>query len=717
MLAVILWAMTCHHMAMAQTTITPSNNNIHYSGRIDLSDPTTPKLYYGGSYITTTFTGTSLRAVISDQSWSGANYVGFIIDGGNQIVRSVHHSEGRKKVTVATGLSNTRHTLVMVKRTAAFNGFLAIHAFELDNGKSIAAPNNRPSRRIALYGDSVTEGTNAGNTQNTDEGGRPAEDGWSTYGNSLARRLNAEVHNNGLAGLAVMDGTGFHSSAGGPIGLETTYTKLGPTLGNFSNWNFNRYSPHLVIMALGINDEGFISGSEERGWINKYKQIINDLRNNRHPNADFVLTVPPLGYERTRMEGLVRQVVNEINNPNVHYFNLTVPVPPNHPNSESHNRMANQLYNFVQTLDINWGGNGGSGGDPITEGAVEIEDNFTVLNDVGSNGSVGSDDFNPLASNGLHVRLFDVNDEISTRFTVGESGNYRITLRLRTGEQVGTPTNLANQYQIRVNGTVRNFALVSNSTSALDKDTYWGDVAFTQNLSQGSHTVRIKATRSWLKADKLTFKKVNGSNPPNNCNVVVRASGQTGEEIMRLLIDGQVAKEWAVTNTNFANYTTTVSRGGNIRVAFVNDGNTASGADKNLIVDKITFGGVTRQSENVTRVGCGENEWLFCNGHFDYGNLTCESTRTGSLNQNPSASPHLITYPNPVTEGLVWVNGPSNDYAVKLYDLRGKQVFVQSSLFGTESIRVGHLPKGTYVLKIASVGATEHPTTAKIILD
>lgn len=145
---------------------------------------------------------------------------------------------------------------------------------------------------------------------------------------------------------------------------------------------------------------------------------------------------------------------------------------------------------------------------PGTEGSVEIENNFSVFNETGSNNTVAIDNGNPGASNGQYVRLFDTNDELSTTFSVGEAGDYKLDLRVRTGEQSSNSTNnLASQYEVRVDGTVRNFSFVSGSASALDGDTYWGLISRTQNLSQGNHTIRIKAKSNWLKADRLDFEK------------------------------------------------------------------------------------------------------------------------------------------------------------------------------------------------------------------
>ncbi len=171
---------------------------------------------------------------------------------------------------------------------------------------------------------------------------------------------------------------------------------------------------------------------------------------------------------------------------------------------------------YVKML-ANYVANGGGGSnpgpdpDPVTEGSQEIEGNFTVFNEAGTSFSIGVDGSNPGASNGQYVRLFDIDDELSTTFSVGEAGDYKIDLRVRTGEQSANSTsNMVGNYEVRIDGTVRTFSFVSGSASALDGDTYWGLISHTRNLSAGSHTIRIKAKGPWLKADRLDFAKTSG---------------------------------------------------------------------------------------------------------------------------------------------------------------------------------------------------------------
>ncbi|MCM5661447.1 glycoside hydrolase family 9 protein [Galbibacter mesophilus] len=183
------------------------------------------------------------------------------------------------------------------------------------------------------------------------------------------------------------------------------------------------------------------------------------------------------------------------------------------------------LANYVATVG---GGSNPPGNND--SGEFEIENVFQVVNEAGSNNTVGPDTYNPNASAGVHVRLFDTNDELSFPFTVNQSGDYKIDIRLRVGEASGTTSNLAGQYEIKVNGNVSSFSLDNSSISALDLDTYWGNLTNTVSLSAGTHTINIRAKANWLKADKFSYALQNSvPDPEPSSPVFFIKNKQTGK--------------------------------------------------------------------------------------------------------------------------------------------------------------------------------------------
>ncbi|MCF8339268.1 MAG: T9SS type A sorting domain-containing protein [Bacteroidales bacterium] len=64
-------------------------------------------------------------------------------------------------------------------------------------------------------------------------------------------------------------------------------------------------------------------------------------------------------------------------------------------------------------------------------------------------------------------------------------------------------------------------------------------------------------------------------------------------------------------------------------------------------------------------------------------------------------------YPNPTTTGIINIlNKEKNEYLVKVYDALGKKVMEQKIRERKQSIDIGHLPKGTYILSITSENLT-----------
>ena len=120
--------------------------------------------------------------------------------------------------------------------------------------------------------------------------------------------------------------------------------------------------------------------------------------------------------------------------------------------------------------------------------------------------------------------------------------------------------------------------------------------------------------------------------------IVVRAAGDTGVERMELRIDDQVVRSWGNIGGDYDGrqfvsraYThpTKVSPD-RIKVAFVNDGVTAEGADRNLRVDAVEIDGRRYESEAETTFSTGtwvdgsirprfpQAETLEGNGYFQY---------------------------------------------------------------------------------------------------
>ena len=124
----------------------------------------------------------------------------------------------------------------------------------------------------------------------------------------------------------------------------------------------------------------------------------------------------------------------------------------------------------------------------------------------------------------------------------------------------------------------------------------------------------------------------------NTLDISIRAAGTTGQEEMRLLVDGNVAGIWTVGGDAYASQfeTYTVDLDGvsasDVRVEFTNDlFDEASGIDRNLRVDSVTIDGTVFETEDPSVFstgtwrpedgivpGFGRGEFLNSTGYFQF---------------------------------------------------------------------------------------------------
>ncbi|NNE00703.1 MAG: DUF4347 domain-containing protein, partial [Pirellulaceae bacterium] len=123
--------------------------------------------------------------------------------------------------------------------------------------------------------------------------------------------------------------------------------------------------------------------------------------------------------------------------------------------------------------------------------------------------------------------------------------------------------------------------------------------------------------------------------PNTGSQIIVRASGNEGDENMSLQIDGSTVASWTAVGTSAQAFAFTAAdtvTADQIRVVFTNDQyNPAAGIDRNLIVDRITVDGVDYETEHPSVYSTGswlpedgivpgfrESEVLNSNGYFQY---------------------------------------------------------------------------------------------------
>lgn len=331
-------------------------------GRIDDSKTESYRFIYAGSSVTVRFKGTYAAAVLANTMLSGNEMsVGAVIDG--RLVKCTFDNgwdnHDKQTVTLAEGLEDKEHTLTMFKRQAGYHYF-EFYGFELNEGAELLEYKKSYDLKIEVFGDSVSAGEVVEAVENTASGDPEGHNGcfdnaYYAYPMITARNLNAEIHNNAQGGIAIFDGTGYFHMPDA-IGVETTWDKLSyyPE-GPYSDWDFTRFTPDIVIMATGQNDphcEGQpdrdISDPDYRKrWKDKYKEITRSLME-KYPKAQFIFLLTVLMHY-PEWDKAVEEVTQELDSERVHYFEFTRTgkATPGHPRIYEQYEMAEELTAYI----------------------------------------------------------------------------------------------------------------------------------------------------------------------------------------------------------------------------------------------------------------------------------------------------------------------------------------------------------------------------------
>lgn len=341
--------------------IEADNINYQYMGRIDFEEPKAPTIIYAGSMIKVKFTGKSLKIAIKNYHNCYENAIGFIIDG--EIKGKVVIGEHNKDIVIdiAENLEDKLHDLILYKRSDSAHYF-DFYGIILDKEAYIESPKAKSNRRIECFGDSVSAGEVSEAIEYVGKVDPEGHEGiysnsWYSYSMITARNLGAEINNNAQGGIAVMNGTGYFNPSRNYLGLESTYDKLryNPELGYCNNWDFSKYTPQVVIMALGQNDahpENYIDKDLDKReiWKSKYGDIIKELRK-YYPNALFVVITTILGHSKGWDDAL-DEMVEKLNDEKIVRFKFKRNGcgTPGHIRISEAEEMATELTRFIENF-------------------------------------------------------------------------------------------------------------------------------------------------------------------------------------------------------------------------------------------------------------------------------------------------------------------------------------------------------------------------------
>lgn len=166
-------------------------------------------------------------------------------------------------------------------------------------------------------------------------------------------------------------------------------------------------------------------------------------------------------------------------------------------------------------------------------------------------------------------------------------------------------------------------------------------------------TTPVSSAASSLPMSSVSSAIWSSSSAPSSSSAVgqhslsIRALGTRGTESITLRVGGVDVASWTL-GTAMSDYSTRTDLTGEIEVAFTNDDQ----ADADVRVDYISVNGEIRQAEDQTINtgawgnnqcgGAGGSEWLHCNGHINFGNVTSAPVSSATSSNTASSTPSTI---------------------------------------------------------------------------
>lgn len=343
-------------------TVPSDSKALRYMGRIELYGGF-PRFVFAGTSVTLRFVGTSAACVIRNHKFFNEQELGIVIDG-RRTKAAFEQKEEDIAVALAEGLDDCEHELILYKRQDASHYF-EFKGFILSEGASVLPAKPAPSRRMECYGDSVSAGAVVEAVDHTASNDPEGHDGiydnaWQSYSMITARNLGAQINNIAQGGIAIFDNTGYYH-APNFIGMETAYNKVcyfPEAEGGMTEWDFSRYTPHVVLFAVGQNDPHNEGGEDNditdpeyrRKWKDAYKSIILDLRG-KYPKARFILLLTVLMHSPDWDEA-VDEIAAELNDEKITHFMFkrTGKATPGHPRITEQYEMAEELTAYISSF-------------------------------------------------------------------------------------------------------------------------------------------------------------------------------------------------------------------------------------------------------------------------------------------------------------------------------------------------------------------------------
>ncbi|MCF2947104.1 GDSL-type esterase/lipase family protein [Paraglaciecola aquimarina] len=354
LLVISLFSIAFANVSLAKQIIYPDNKNFVYTGRVDFSDTKAPLISWPGTSIKANFTGEELSIILDDQK--GLNFFSVIVDGDDHSPYVIKANQGKHSYVISQSLGLGTHSVEIYKRTEGEEGSTLFKGIEIADQGQLLAPPKRPTRKIEIYGDSITSGMGNEAAHNGPDHLASEKNNYWAYGAITARALEAELHTISQSGIGVM-------ISWFDFIMPQFYDQINADGNNNSQWNFSQWTPDVVVINLMQNDSWLIDNEKrlqpipsDEQRIAHYQDFVSSIRS-KYPSAQLICAMGSM--DATKIEkwpNYVRKAVANLkekgdNKIDTIFFEFTGYGA--HPRVAQHKANAKKLTAFIRSK-MNW---------------------------------------------------------------------------------------------------------------------------------------------------------------------------------------------------------------------------------------------------------------------------------------------------------------------------------------------------------------------------
>ncbi len=303
------------------------------------------------------FTGTESKVYVSLPGARSHNYLQYEVDGVYQDKIRIK-ADSTPYITLKAP-TNGPHTVWVYKTTEAHTGDIFIEKIVAANIKPIK---DTKAPMIEFIGNSITCGAAADTSLISCGKGayHDQHNAFFSYGPRVARALKMNFMISAVSGIGVYR----NWNSNGPT-MPEVYEKTNLSDNVAGDWNFKKYAPKIVSIALGTNDFSGGDGKKFRlpfdtaAFVSKYVNFVKMVKT-KYPAAQIALLSSPMvtGKNGTTLEHCLTAVKHQIDAA----FSTDKPVAVHfvqpiythgcgtHPSVEGHALMAKELIPFFKSL-------------------------------------------------------------------------------------------------------------------------------------------------------------------------------------------------------------------------------------------------------------------------------------------------------------------------------------------------------------------------------